>query len=100
MPPVYRGQPKRNRKKASVPRAHRHKTASANEENKENMHSGAEKLFERMNAEIDSLANETGYARSTVARAAFGNKKYSNARKPNYKNAWIYCRMPEVNKGE
>jgi hypothetical protein len=97
----YAGVAQREReKRAQIPRPARRKISAAYEANKENMLHGAEQLYENLNKEITSLAGETGYARSSVARVAFGGKMEVRPRGPNYHNAWVTCRMKEINSSE
>jgi hypothetical protein len=96
MPRIYSGAPARDRsKRAAIPRPKRREIKEAN--GKENMHVKATQLRDTFNKDIDSLAQETGFARSTVAAVAHGGKKPVFHRGPNLKNAWVSGRMKEEN---
>jgi hypothetical protein len=91
---IYAGAPARDRTKhAAIPHAKCHEIKETN--GKENMHIKAAALREGFN--IDSLAHDTGFARSTVAAIAHGGKKPVFHRGPNIRNAWVSGRMKEEN---
>src|ERR1700754_4808014 len=94
--------PKRQRlKRSSVTRGHRRLTSTLTSANKENLKHVSQRLFKEFNDSITSLADETGFPRSIVARATFkGGQQPKKSRSINSKNAWRSIRMKEINLGE
>lgn len=89
---------KRNR--PSVPFAIRVAAAAANAERYQEMLGRARKVWDDMNDQIDIIADETETPRSIVARIAFGHKPEVRRRKKTPRQAYISCKMAELNKGK